>query len=269
MNLFGTYGGLVEYSNDPEGVGRIKARVPSVYGDIASGDLPWALPAGLPAGGGKDSGLIDWIPEPGDRVWVRFLDGLPEKPIWEWANQTWHQRDEYAVRRNRTDPDDDSKPGARLTRHGHSVFFGEKQLILTTSQGYSVVIDDTRLAGGIQIRTTKGHFVELTDLGDAMTTKVKYWSALVQDFTVHSKNIMLEAGTQAEIWSPRINLGQEAEDPIIRKSDLQDVVDTLVTYVDSHVHGNGNNGSPTTPPLAPLSPIMAGKPTASETVFAK
>src|SRR3546814_4627799 len=30
----------------------------------------------------------DLLPEPGDHVWVRFLDGQPEKPIWEWGMQT-------------------------------------------------------------------------------------------------------------------------------------------------------------------------------------
>ena len=38
---YGKYRGLVQDVEDPEGLGRIVARVPSVYGDL---DSPWALP---------------------------------------------------------------------------------------------------------------------------------------------------------------------------------------------------------------------------------
>src|SRR3546814_1473831 len=95
MNLLGTYGGIVEKVNDPEKLGRVKVRVPHVYGATGGGtgfigtnDIPWALPAGMPAGGSSNSGGFSHLPEPGDHVWVRFLDGQPEKPIREWGMQT-------------------------------------------------------------------------------------------------------------------------------------------------------------------------------------
>ena len=88
MEYFATYAGYVEDNKDPDNIGRLKVRVPTVYGPadsqkntISTADLPWALPAGLPAGGSPDSGAIQWLPEPGDHVYVRFLDGEPEKPI--------------------------------------------------------------------------------------------------------------------------------------------------------------------------------------------
>ena len=80
--LFGTYLGFVEEVRDPDKLGRIKARVPSAYGfssgpggSIGTEDIPWAIPAGLAAGGSDASGGISWLPEPGDQVFVRFLDG--------------------------------------------------------------------------------------------------------------------------------------------------------------------------------------------------
>ena len=95
MLLGFTYAGTVESNLDPLKLGRLKVRVPHVYGTTASGvgyigvnDLPWALPAGMAAGGSANSGGFSQLPEKGDHVWVRFLDGEPEKPVWEWGMQT-------------------------------------------------------------------------------------------------------------------------------------------------------------------------------------
>jgi hypothetical protein len=44
--LLGTYCGVVENVKDPEKLGRVKVRVPHVFGFIGQNDLPWALPAG-------------------------------------------------------------------------------------------------------------------------------------------------------------------------------------------------------------------------------
>jgi hypothetical protein len=95
QELFGTYGGIVENVKDPEKLGRVKVRVPHIYGAsgsstgyIGTNNIPWALPAGMPAGGSPASGGFSHLPDVGDHVWVRFLDGEPEKPIWEWGMQT-------------------------------------------------------------------------------------------------------------------------------------------------------------------------------------
>ena len=83
MQLLGTYAGIVENVKDPQRLGRVKARVPHVHGVSGSGagyigtnDLPWALPSGMPAGGGPASGGFSQLPAVGDKVWVRFT--VPE-----------------------------------------------------------------------------------------------------------------------------------------------------------------------------------------------
>jgi Type VI secretion system/phage-baseplate injector OB domain len=80
---FGKYRGIVRDVDDPLKLGRITARVPSVYGDQ---DSPWALPA-VPFAGAAH-GLV-LLPEVDDGVWIEFEAGDISRPIWTgfwWAS---------------------------------------------------------------------------------------------------------------------------------------------------------------------------------------
>src|SRR5262245_36814850 len=74
--FYGKYRGTVTDNQDPLMLGRIKAKVPDVLGDLESG---WALPC-LPFGGDK-TGLFA-LPKVGARVWYEFEQGDPDRPIW-------------------------------------------------------------------------------------------------------------------------------------------------------------------------------------------
>lgn len=75
---YGKYRGIVVNNNDPEKLGRLKVKVPSVLGnDVVTG---WAMPC-LPYGGAKDQGFF-FIPEDRSGVWVEFEAGDLEFPIW-------------------------------------------------------------------------------------------------------------------------------------------------------------------------------------------
>ena len=73
---YGKYRGIVEDNEDPENLGRIKALVPEVLGDVVSG---WALP-GVPYAG-EGSGQY-FMPPAGAGVWIEFEAGDPSRPIW-------------------------------------------------------------------------------------------------------------------------------------------------------------------------------------------
>ncbi len=73
---YGKYRGIVEDNEDPENLGRIKALVPEVLGDVKSG---WALPCVPYAGEG--SGQY-FMPPAGAGVWIEFEAGDPSRPIW-------------------------------------------------------------------------------------------------------------------------------------------------------------------------------------------
>ena len=83
--FYGKYRGTVADVNDPESLGRIKASVPEVLGEM---DSPWALPCVPYAGPGMGSYLI---PPVGAGVWIEFEAGDPSRPVWTGA---WWGRDE-------------------------------------------------------------------------------------------------------------------------------------------------------------------------------
>src|SRR5262245_20506449 len=106
---FGKYRGIVEDPNDQEKLGRIIAKVPSVYGDENS---PWAFPAVPFAGPGH--GFVV-LPKKGDGVWIEFEGGNPAIPIWTGC---WWAKNEMP------------SPG------------GPQERVLVTPSGLKVVLDD-------------------------------------------------------------------------------------------------------------------------------
>ncbi len=108
--FFGKYRGKVTDVNDPEEIGRIKAIVPAVLGEL---DSFWALPA-LPFGG-PGHGLFA-LPEVDDGVWIEFEGGNPSHPI--WTGSWWSAKSEVP------------KPCSTKAR------------VLTTTAGHQLVLDD-------------------------------------------------------------------------------------------------------------------------------
>lgn len=77
--FYGKYRGIVMVNTDPLNLGRLKATVPEVLGEVPSG---WALPCAPYAGTG--SGLFA-IPPVGAGVWIEFEAGDVSRPIWSGA----------------------------------------------------------------------------------------------------------------------------------------------------------------------------------------
>lgn len=73
---YGKYRGIVTDNTDPDKLGRIKARVPSVMGETEVG---WALPAFPFAGDGHGHVML---PEIDSAVWIEFEAGNLDSPIW-------------------------------------------------------------------------------------------------------------------------------------------------------------------------------------------
>lgn len=281
MQYPATYAGTVEDTRDPEQLGRMKVRVPSVYGPdalgntIATSDLPWALPAGLPAGGSSQSGAIQWLPEVGDHVFVRFLDGEPEKPVWEWAGQDRRQATEYPYLRRQPGgyQEDGSAPrSALLTRYDHLVDIQEDTVTIRTKSGYKLRFTDSTgkldvyaptvdvLLEALKVTGVTAS-VNVNDL--AVTAAVAKVSA--NDLDMETLTARLVSLVEAKVTSPHIELGPEgsAVDPVVRLSDLKLVVQVITTVFNAHKHIAVKLGAPTTPPLAPMVVV----PTASQTTF--
>lgn len=81
--FYGKYRGRVTDVDDPQGIGRIRAQVPAVFGDQVT---PWALPCA--PGAGPHQGLHA-VPPVDAAVWIEFEAGDPSRPIWTggwWPN---------------------------------------------------------------------------------------------------------------------------------------------------------------------------------------
>jgi hypothetical protein len=200
-NLIYTYAGIVESNKDPMKMGRLKVRVPTVFGVSTSesgfvglNDLPWAMPAGMPAGESSSSGGFSHLPEPGDAVWVRFLDGEPEKPIWEWGMQTKPGSEKLALHKYDIGIPVGPPIRAAWTRYNHAVEMNLGSIILITSAGYRLVLTDSTQSetpdGNITVITKKGNLIKLNDEDDSINliSLGQIGCTALEDFTGTSNN---------------------------------------------------------------------------------
>jgi hypothetical protein len=211
MELNGIYGGVVEANNDPEQLGRLKVRVPhvygisgSTYGSVSVDNLPWALPFGLPAGGSPDSGGCSWLPEIGDQVLLQFLDGEPEKPVWTWFVQNRAQAKKLKLHHYETK----AKGGvgapdrAIFSRYGHSLEFTETSVTLTTAEGYQILLETSasKAGGSLRIQTPKGQSLRLDDLSETIVAQS------LEGAVVSGKQVVLNAPTSTLLKTGRFTV---------------------------------------------------------------
>lgn len=115
---YAVYKGIVVSNEDPEFRGRLKLRVPSVWGNGLH--EYWAPSRGMPSG--NKTGL--WLmPLPGDVVWVTFEQGDPRLPVWEYG--PWSKAKVPA----------DAKSGDKDQ---------SKIVVLQASEGWRIVIDQKK-----------------------------------------------------------------------------------------------------------------------------
>jgi hypothetical protein len=211
----GPYLGTVLSNADPTKLGRIKASVPHVFGisdselgSVGLNDIPWALPAGLPAGGSPASGGVDWLPEPGDQVLIFFLDNEPEKPVWMWLMQTLDQQASFPLHQYQTIANTPVPVRAGLTRYGHTIELNSGSALISTKSGYQLFMLNGDLGannGLIQLQTPLGQFLELDDSTQTVTLSVLLdhyvnigatWQAQADeiDFETLNRDIKLVSG---------------------------------------------------------------------------
>ncbi len=134
--FFGKYRGIVTDINDPLMLGRVRARVPDVFGDGESG---WAMPCA--PFGGSGMGFFA-LPAVGAGVWIEFEHGDPDYPIWVgcWFGSAA-----------------DVPPDLLAPPY--------KKVLIVTSGGQSITLDDTPGIGGITLQTSGGQKLVLSATG--------------------------------------------------------------------------------------------------------
>jgi uncharacterized protein involved in type VI secretion and phage assembly len=135
-NFFGKYRGVVTSVEDPLFLGRIKARVPDVYGDLESG---WALPC-FPFGGVQMGFFV--LPDTGSGVWIEFEHGDPDFPIWVGS---WYSSQM------------DMPPDLKLPPY--------KKTLIMTKAGQKITLDDSPGIGGIRLETATGQKIIISSTG--------------------------------------------------------------------------------------------------------
>jgi uncharacterized protein involved in type VI secretion and phage assembly len=137
---FGKYRGEVTSNDDPDNLGRVKARVPRLFGDEETG---WALPA-FPYGGKREQGFFV-VPDVGSSIWVEFEEGYLSHPIWSGV---WYGSGELP---------ESASPAKK---------------VLKTKSGHKLVLDDD--GGSIEITDSNDNSVMM----DSGTIRIKAGSAV-------------------------------------------------------------------------------------------
>lgn len=243
--FYGKYRGFVVDTADPEQLGRLKVRVPSVLGeDVVTG---WAMPC-APYGGDIGQGFL-FIPEVDAGVWVEFEEGDLEFPI--WVGTFWSKPGGESELPKPNDPDGTEQssvqdPSTRKiikTKQGHTIQFedadGEEMVIICEGKNGQVI-------------TMSQNGIEITD-GANNTNKIILDSNGIKVEDKNS-NVLTMDSSSVTLKSNQIKIGEGAS---TEKLVLGTMLDSLLTnwfnLVMAHTH-IGNLGAPTGPPTPPLIP---------------
>jgi uncharacterized protein involved in type VI secretion and phage assembly len=252
--FYGKHRGLVVDNADPEQLGRLKVRVPSVLGgDIVTG---WAMPC-VPYGGDANQGFL-FIPEVGAGVWVEFEEGDLEFPI--WVGTFWSKPGNDSELPKPNDPDGteagsvQDPPTRKIlkTLKGHTLQFedadgSEMVTLVEAVDGHVVTLD----ANGIKVTDGKsGHEITLDAAGITITDGVNGGNEVIMEaagVTVADKN-----GNKVILGASGIQVGSSsAVESLVHGTTLAANVASFLISLSTHTHV-GNLGAPTSPPMAPM-----------------
>jgi len=171
------YRGFVADNEDPEGLFRLKVRVPQVYGDTYVPDY-WAWAVGVPCG--NNAGLT-LIPQKGDPVWVSFEEGNADYPLWEYG---WWSRGDV--------PESALNNGNKPTN-----------IVLQAFRGHRIEIDNEN--NQILIETRRGLKMQLKENGGISI------DGLDQEVEIQAGNAKLNiSGNKVTVVAGEISLGGSA-----------------------------------------------------------
>lgn len=165
---WGKYRGFVSDRNDPEQLGRLKVKVPSLLADAVTG---WAWPVVPYAGAGIGS---FFLPQVGDIVWVEFEEGELEHPL--WTGCSW------------------AKPGgqAEIPQEAQQSY-PDRQVIKTLS-GNVIILSDASGSEQIVIRAKSGCEIVIDPNANSVTVQAD--SVIVQSSAKMPQELATKAFVQ-------------------------------------------------------------------------
>jgi hypothetical protein len=135
--FYGKYRALVSDNQDPNNLGRLRAKVPEVFQDVATG---WALPA-LPYSGNGVG--VYTIPAVDAGVWIEFEAGDVSRPIWTgcWWGDNQLPKDETGA---------STTPGMKIVRTEQGL------LLAFDDDGKTIALSDSNGKNFLKIEVQSG-----------------------------------------------------------------------------------------------------------------
>jgi uncharacterized protein involved in type VI secretion and phage assembly len=266
---YGKYRGVVVDNADPEQLGRLKVRVPSVLRDATTS---WASPC-APYGGLAEQGLF-LIPDVGAEVWVEFEEGNLDLPI--WVGTFWSKRGGTPTTPAEARQMEGNDPKRRVlkTTSGHVIELcdvaGKESIRIVHKDGALVNLDE---AGSVVVANKNGSLVYLNADDGEVTVVDEHGNTLkMADSGVMISNkdgslVDIAGGDiqliakNVHIRSQTVSLGEGAMEPAILGT-------TFASMYDTHTHMTAFG--PTSPPLpVPMPLSVPTNPAISKVVKVK
>ena len=241
---YGKYRGFVVSNEDPNRLGRLRLRIPSVLGTAVT---DWALPC-LPFGGTAGLGWF-MIPEQDAQVWVEFEEGELRRPI--WVGTFWQRSGDTPADAQRTPPtarllqtsaghilqldDEDSKEQIRLHHAGGAeLHIDENGTITITDQaGNAITLDADQKQ--VSFADTNNNAITMSATG------VKIVDGNHNSIELASSGVTISSAGQIVLDAKTVQLGGAGGEPVIKGTGF-------LALFATHVHTAAGPGSPTTPP---------------------
>jgi uncharacterized protein involved in type VI secretion and phage assembly len=255
---YGKFRAFVVDNDDPQRMGRVKLRIPSVLGEVESN---WALPC-VAYGGGDQFGMIA-VPPVDAAVVAEFLEGDASSPM--WTGTFWRTGDEA--------PEEFETPAQKVlrTESGHKIVIDDAgdaetitvtskaeaeilldaagSIILTDSAGASVTLDAE--AGELTVADANGNELVMTSSGITCT------DANGNEISASGSGVEIKSSATVNIEGSMVTVAGSGGEPLIKGS-------TFLSLFNTHTHNATSIGAPTSPPLVPLTPsVLTTKSTAS------
>jgi hypothetical protein len=252
---YGKYRGFVVDNADPENLGRLKVKVPSVLGnEVVSG---WAMPCS-PYGGDANQGFL-FIPEVGAGVWVEFEEGDLEFPIWVGTFWSKPGGDSELPKPNNADGEQQDNvqdpPTCKTikTLSGHTIQFhdedGKERIIVSDGEEENHIVFSR---SGISI-VNNNNSIEMTDEG--IVVRDGNSNTITQDVN----GMIIEDASGNKITMDALSGGIPGTPGAKINGEKKVCLEGLIIWLMSHTHiGNWGAPCPLNPAdLARLSPLPA------------
>lgn len=243
-NLHGTnwLGEIVDIE-DPLQDGRVRVKVFGKFDELETDAIPWANPRTKISGGSASGSGSFSTPKLGSIVGVIFENGMLYQPEWYTIE---HISDELKEEISGSYVNAHSLIYDTVTEGFVKVFFTEaKGLMLDYKQSQINIKPDN----SVVILNPNGDIIELSNEGKL--------TIIVSDkIEVNCKTALINASEKAKVDSPKIELGKNAAEAVIKGNTFQKLF-------NQHQH-IGNMGAPTSPPVIPLNGSELSKVTSTE-----